>query len=102
MALLGLAFSDTSVLSGIFPSLADGANRFGCAVLLVLPPLGQADILPFVKNLSRAASPTPPLPCPKGRWQPPLFNPVITLALFLFRIIRFFFLMLLVWFFALL
>jgi hypothetical protein len=41
------------------------ANRIWCAVLLVLPPLGQADISPFGKNLSQAAS-TAPFPAPKA------------------------------------
>jgi len=57
-----------------------------CALLLVLLPLGQADISPFSKNLSQAAS-TTPSPCPKGLWPPLLANPIITPAFFLFHII---------------
>jgi hypothetical protein len=33
-----------------------------------LPPIGQADISPFEKNLSHAA--TAAAPCPKGYWPP--------------------------------
>jgi len=63
-----------------------------------LPPLGQADISPFGKNLLPAA-PAAPAPCPKDRWPPLLSDSVITLALFLFRRIRLFFLISPAWFF---
>jgi len=77
------------------PYLASSQNpaywtgRIWCAVLLVLPPLGQADISPFGKNLSQAAS-AAPAPCPKERFPPLLPDPVITLALFPFRRTRLF------------
>jgi hypothetical protein len=52
-----------------------------------LSPLGQADISPFGKNLSQAAT-AAPAPCTKYRWPPLLPSPVITIAFFLFRHIR--------------
>ena len=78
-----------SALSGAIPGQAYQANCIWCAVLLVLPPLGQADISPFGKNLSQAETPAP-APCPKGRRSTLLHDPVITVALPPFRLIRLF------------
>jgi hypothetical protein len=85
-------------LFDLTPELAFQANCIKCAVLLVLPPLGQADILPFGKNLLQAA-PAAPAPCPKGLWAPLLSDTVITLTLLLFRRIRLFFFISPAWFF---
>jgi len=81
---------DISVLSDVIPDPAYRADCIWCAVLLVLPPLGQADISPFGKNLSQAATPAH-APCSKDRWPSLLPGPVITLALFVFRGIGLFF-----------
>ena len=85
-------------LSDLTPELAFRATCIKCAVLLVLPPLGQANILPFGKNLLQAA-PDAPAPCPKGLWAPLLSDTVITLTLLLFRRIRLFFFISPAWFF---
>jgi len=78
------------------PYLASSQNpaywtgRIWCAVLLVLPPLGQADISPFRKNLSQAAA-AAPAPFTKDRL-PQLLPGSVILALFLFcSTIRLFF-----------
>jgi len=93
-----LALSDILIVSSVIPGSACRTKRIRWAVLLVLPPLGQADISPFGKNLSQVATPAP-APCTKDRWPPLLPDPVITLALFLFRRIRLFFFILPAWFF---
>jgi hypothetical protein len=54
-----------------------------------LPPLGQADISPFIENLLQAAS-VAPCPTPKAFDNSFCQKPVINLALFLFRRIRLF------------
>ena len=56
LALPGLVLSYKSALSGIILGPAYRANSIWCAVLLVLPPLGQADISSFGKNLLQVAS----------------------------------------------
>jgi hypothetical protein len=81
---------DISVFSDLIPDPAYRADCIWCAVLLVLPPLGQADISPFGKNLLQSATPAL-APCTKDRWPSLLPGPVITLALFLFRRIKLFF-----------
>jgi len=89
---------DISVFSDLIPDPAYRADCIWCAVLLVLPPLGQADISPFGKNLSQAAQGAP-TPCPKGRFSPLLPDPVIILALFPSRRTRLFFFISPAWFF---
>jgi hypothetical protein len=65
-----------------------------------LPPIGQADISPFGKNLLQVASAVL-APCSKDRWPLPLPDPVIILTLFPFRRIRLFFFISPAWFFSL-
>jgi hypothetical protein len=100
MAFCDLALSAILVLFGTLPNPAYRAICIWCAVLLVLPPLGQVDISSFSKNLSQAAS-AATSPFHNGLCAVLSQSTVVTLAFCLFHIIRLFFFILSAWFFLL-